>query len=81
MSNRSHNRSPSPSVFIRHPHCFVPLSGQNIPPPPNWKPPPLPSDADDLGDSSTKSIKSNQSSVSSVSVSGHLNVPGTSQKK
>ena len=44
MSNK---RDASPLVFVRHPHCFVPASGQNIPPPPNWKPPPLPKDLDD----------------------------------
>lgn len=80
MANRSHNRSPSPNVFIRHPHSFIPLSGQNIPPPPNWKPPPLPTDVDDLGSNVEKSSKSEQSSVSSVCDSGHLKVPNISTK-
>ena len=80
MSNRSHDRSPSPNVFVRHPHCFVPISGQNIPPPPNWKPPPLPSDVDDVSGNTSNSIKSNQSTVSSVSDSDHLSVPNIKTK-
>ena len=39
-------RDTSPIVFVRHPHSFVPLSGQRIPPPPSWKPPPLPNELD-----------------------------------
>ena len=39
-------RDTSPLVFVRHPHSFVPLSGQRIPPPPSWKPPPLPNELD-----------------------------------
>ena len=67
------NRSASPSVFVRHPHSFVPISGQSIPPPPNWKPPPLPKDVDDSG-SAHSSVKSNKSeSVSSDG--GYLSLP------
>ena len=39
-------RDTSPLVFVRNPHSFAPLSAQRIPPPPSWKPPPLPKDLD-----------------------------------
>ena len=81
MSTKS-NRSSSPLVFVRHPHSFVPLSGQHIPPPPNWKPPPLPKD---VGDSSSE--KSYQSSTKSkqresvLSDDSYLNIPTISDGK
>jgi hypothetical protein len=70
------NRSASPLVFVRHPHSFVPVSGQNIPPPPNWKPPPLPKDIDDSG--TEKSYQSSTNSRKTESVSsdgGYLSIP------
>ena len=55
-------RDTSPLVFVRNPHSFAPLSAQRIPPPPSWKPPPLPKDLD------VNSSKNDQNAIKECNV-------------
>ena len=80
MSNRS-ERSPSPMVFVRHPHCFVPVSGQNISPPPNWKPPPLPTDVHEGSEKQFKMLPKAKTEETVSNDSGYLSLPSSKNKK